>query len=150
MAPFGSPPFSFRIAARAASTLFLIQHSRDFPCISWFGQCIWEGFCLLPVGGVAMSDWMKMTYPMPSTRLVWKRMVISNFDAWCSMMKNTSLRIWATDTYSVITLLLSIHVGTVQGSTNICLFLPRYSSDISIYCYPIITLQQVAVTMFYW
>ena len=49
------------------------------------------------------------------------RMVILNFDAWCSIMKNISLRIWATDVYCVITLLLSI--GTVQGSTDICLFL---------------------------
>ena len=49
------------------------------------------------------------------------RMVILNFDAWCNIMKNISLRIWATDMYCVITLLLSI--GTVQGSTDICLFL---------------------------
>ena len=49
------------------------------------------------------------------------RMVILNFDAWYSIMKNISLRIWATDVYCVITLLLSI--GTVQGSTDICLFL---------------------------
>ena len=46
---------------------------------------------------------------MPSARLVWKRMVISNFDVWCSMMKNTWLRIWATDTYCVILLLLRTH-----------------------------------------
>ena len=60
---------------------------------------------------------------MPSARLVWKMMVISNFDAWCSIMKNTSLRIWATDTYCVIPLFLRI--GTVQGNTDtcICLFL---------------------------
>ena len=40
-----------------------------------------------------------------------------------AVMKNTSLRIWATDTYCVVTLLLGI--GTVQGSTDtcICLFL---------------------------
>ena len=49
------------------------------------------------------------------------RMVILSFDAWCSIMKNISLRIWAMDMYCVITLLLSI--GTVQGSTDICLFL---------------------------
>ena len=49
------------------------------------------------------------------------RMVILNFDAWCSIMKYISLRIWATDVYCVITLLLSI--GTVQGSTDIYLFL---------------------------
>ena len=48
-------------------------------------------------------------------------MVILNFDAWCSIMKNISIRIWATDMYCVISLLLSI--GTVQGSTDICLFL---------------------------
>ena len=35
-------------------------------------------------------------------------------------MKNISLRIWATDMYCVITLLLSI--GTVQGSTDIGFF----------------------------
>ena len=49
------------------------------------------------------------------------RMVILNFDAWCSIMKNISLRIWATDVYCVITVLLS--TGPVQGSTDICLFL---------------------------
>ena len=58
---------------------------------------------------------------MPSARLVWKRMIISNFDVWCSMMKNTPLRILATDTYCVIPLLLRI--GTAQGSTDICLSL---------------------------
>ena len=42
-------------------------------------------------------------------------MAISNFNAWCSMMKNTSLRI------CVIILLLNI--GTVQGSTDIYLLL---------------------------
>ena len=61
--------------------------------------------------------------PSLSYALYQTRMVILNFDAWCSIMKNitTSLRIWATDVYCVITLLLSI--GTVQGSTDICLFL---------------------------
>ena len=58
---------------------------------------------------------------MPLARLVWKRMVISNFDVWCSMMKNTSPCIWAKDAYCVIPLLLRI--GTVQGSTDICLLL---------------------------
>ena len=58
---------------------------------------------------------------MPSTSLVLKRMAISNFDAWFSMMKDASLCIWATDTYCVITLLLNI--GTVQGSTDIYLVL---------------------------
>ena len=55
---------------------------------------------------------------MPFAGVVWKRMVISNFDVWCSMMKNTS-RIWDTDTYCAIPLLLSI--GTVQGSSDICI-----------------------------
>ena len=61
--------------------------------------------------------------PSLSHALYQTRMVILNFDARCSIMKNitTSLRIWATDVYCVITLLLSI--GTVQGSTDICLFL---------------------------
>ena len=61
--------------------------------------------------------------PSLSYALYQTRMVILSFDAWCSIMKNitTSLRIWATDVYCVITLLLSI--GTVQGSTDICLFL---------------------------
>ena len=58
---------------------------------------------------------------MPSARLVWKMMVISNFGAWCSIVRNTSLRIWATDTYCVIPLFL--RMGTVHGNTDICLFL---------------------------
>ena len=83
---------------------------------------------------------------MPFAGLVWKRMVISNFDVWCSMMKNTSLRIWATDTYCAIPLLLCI--GTVQGSSDICICRSKYSADIYIYCYTIITL--VVVTLYYW
>ena len=59
--------------------------------------------------------------PSLSYALYQTRMVILNFDAWCSIMKNISLRIWATDVYCVITLLLSI--GPVQGSSDICLFL---------------------------
>ena len=60
--------------------------------------------------------------PSLSYALYQTKMVILNFDAWCSIMKTISLRIWATDVYCVITLLLSIP-GTVQGSTDICLFL---------------------------
>ena len=59
--------------------------------------------------------------PSLSYALYQTRMVILNFDEWCSIMKNISLRIWATDVYCVITLLLSI--GPVQGSADICLFL---------------------------
>ena len=80
---------------------------------------------------------------MPFAGLVWKRMVISNFDVWCSMMKNTSLRIWVTDTYCAIPLLLCI--GTVQIYVY-CRY--KYSADIYIYCYTIITL--VVVTLYYW
>ena len=42
--------------------------------------------------------------PSLSYALYQTRMVILNFDAWCSIMKNitTSLRIWATDVYCVI------------------------------------------------
>ena len=58
---------------------------------------------------------------MSCARLVWKRMVISNVDVWYNIMKNTSLRIWVTDTYCVMPLLLRI--GTVQGSTDIWLLL---------------------------
>ena len=63
--------------------------------------------------------------PSLSYALYQTRMVILNFDAWCSIMKNitTSLRIWATDVYCVITLLLSI--GTVQGSTDMSLHGPN-------------------------
>ena len=62
--------------------------------------------------------------PSLSYALYQTRMVILNFDAWCSIRKNitTSLRIWATDVYCVITLLLRI--GTVQGSTDIIMSLP--------------------------
>ena len=61
--------------------------------------------------------------PSLSYALYQTKIVILNFDAWCRIMKNitTSLRIWDTDVYCVVTLLLSI--GTVQGSTDICLFL---------------------------
>ena len=77
------------------------------------------------------------------------RMVIVHFDAWCCIMKNISLRIWATDMYCVITLILSI--GIVQGSTDICLFLVQIQLKYRyIYCYPIITLQQLVVTLHYW
>ena len=80
---------------------------------------------------------------MPFAGLVWKRMVISNFDVWCSMMKNTSLRIWATDTYCAIPLLL-------QGYSAVQIYVycrSKYSADISI-CYTIIT--PVVVTLYYW
>ena len=70
---------------------------------------------------------------MLATRLVRERIAISNFDAWCSMMMNTSLRIWATDTYCVITLLLNI--GTVQGSTDIYI----YIQNVYIYIYIFLT-----------
>ena len=51
------------------------------------------------------------------------RMVILTFDAWCSIMKNISLRIWVMDVYCVILITLLLRIGTVQGSTDICLFL---------------------------
>ena len=42
-------------------------------------------------------------------------------------------------------------IGTVHGSTDIHVSSwSKNSSDISIYCYPIITLQQLAVTLQYW
>ena len=42
-------------------------------------------------------------------------------------------------------------IDTVQGSTDIYVSSwSKYSSDISIYCYPIITLQQLVVTLQYW
>ena len=72
--------------------------------------------------------------PSLSYALYQTRMVILNFDAWCSIMKNitTSLRIWATDVYCVITLLLSI--GTVQGSTDI-MSLPGPNAAFNIYIF---------------
>ena len=82
----------------------------------------WLCTCLAP-HSFASDMFRNLLLIMSSTWLVWKRMVISNFDVWCSMMKNTSLGIWATDTYCVITLLLSI--GTGQGSTDICLLLAQ-------------------------
>ena len=44
-------------------------------------------------------------------------------------------------------------IGTIQGSTDMYMYVSSWSknsSDISIYCYPIITLQQVVVTLQYW
>ena len=79
-------------------------------CISDCAHALPELLCIIDV-----------LEPSLSYALYQTRMVILNFDAWCSIMKNISLRIWATDMYCVITLLLSI--GTVQGSTDICLFL---------------------------
>ena len=62
------------------------------------------------------------------------------------MMKNTSLRIWATDTYCAIPLLLRI--GTVQGSSDICILPVQIQRYISIYSYAIMT--PVVVTLYYW
>ena len=89
----------------------------------------WLCTCLAP-HSFASEMFRSLLLIMSSTRLVWKRMVISNFDAWCSIMKNTSLRIWATDTYCVITLLCSI--GTVQGSTDMSLTGPN-TAQISLF-----------------
>ena len=69
--------------------------------------------------------------PSLSYTLYQTKMVILNFDAWCSIMKNISLRIWATDVYCVITLLLSI--VPVQGNTDICLFLVQMQLNIYIF-----------------
>ena len=84
--------------------------------------------------------------PSLSYALYQTRMVILNFDAWCSIMKNitTSLRIWATDVYCVIILLLSI--GTVQGSTDICLFLVQMQL---IYIYIYIYTEQLSQHKFW-
>ena len=44
-----------------------------------------------------------------------------------------------------------LRIGTTQGSTDMYVSSwSKNSSDISIYCYPIITLQQVVVTLQYW
>ena len=105
----------------------------------------WLCTCLAPHSFA--SDMLRnLLLIMSLTRLLWKRMVISNFDVWCDEEYITT---YLGHRY-VLCHNPALEHRYRTGQYWYVSYWPKYSSDISIYCYPIITLQQLVVALQYW
>ena len=98
---FVSPHFSFGIAAWAASTLFLIHHSRNVPCIL-------EGFCLME-----QFDWSSPTSLITRCLKEW-------------MYEDVSVTVHMSCPHSFASNMFRslLCICTVQGSTDISRAIP--------------------------
>ena len=134
-----------------------------------FNSRLWHNLC----HHISPSGWLHELPPHSSSSIIagtshlsWKASVL-----WSNLMGKTSptsfatrcLKEWMYEDESVTAHMSCPHsfasevfrsllcIGIIQGSTDMHVSSwSKNSSDISIYCYPIITLQQVVVTLQYW